>query len=90
MGSNQKRAGIIAITAGCIGLVSLLLLIGGLVARPYNPDVGRIGIAVVLLRGQDIAITLQVLLMILVTLAILRQTAAFVTEAPGRAADAWR
>lgn len=72
-GSNQQRAAIMAIVAGCIGLVSFGLLFGGLVASPYTPEVGRIGVSKVLLRGQDIAVALQALLMILVTLAILRQ-----------------
>lgn len=72
-GLNQRNAGVIAIAAGCIGLVSFGLLFGGLTASSVSPDVGRIGTGRVLLRGQDIAVALQALLMILVTLAILRQ-----------------
>lgn len=64
-GLNQRNAGVIAIAAGCIGLVSFGLLFGGLMTR-------KSGGSGSLFRGQDIAVALQALLMILVTLAILR------------------
>lgn len=69
-GSNQRRVGVIAVAAGCIGAVSFGLLVSGLVASAGR---GRApGPSTVLFRGQDIAVALQALLMILVTLATLR------------------
>lgn len=64
-GLNQRNAGVIAIAAGCIGLVSFGLLFVGLMTR-------RSGGTGSLFRGQDITVALQALLMILFTLAILR------------------
>jgi hypothetical protein len=63
--TDQWRSGIFAVVAGFIGLVSFGLLFGGLMTR-------KRGGTDFLFRGQDIAVALQALWMILVTLKTLR------------------